>query len=393
MGAGTTTFPLGPFVDVSLERVANEELPNGKSLRVTTADGPSGGTVLLAEWLRDQCQCTTCRIAQTDERRQTPWSRPAAIVETATVEGGELTVAWEDGHRSTYNEQWATSVNTSLRRGGHDVNLWRAGHELFRCNHDEVLHNPDVRLAALEAFAQDGAVVVTGSPTEPGSVIPFVKGMNLTLLDSALGFIFDVRLDPTGYNVAYTSEALPLHNDNAQQAHPPSGQVLAMLVNDASGGETLVCDGWSVVEQLRQRDPAIIDVLASVDVGFRQYSTEADGFHRSPLVRLDNSGNVTHLRFSNQLMQPLEFDHPRLAEWYDAYRLLGQHIHDASNKVSFRLNAGDMLMVNGYRILHARTAFEASGPRHLQDVYFCTQDVFDQLSRLKGETVNAMVMS
>jgi gamma-butyrobetaine dioxygenase len=163
-----------------------------------------------------------------------------------------------------------------------------------------------------------------------------------------------------------------------------------MLVNDASGGESMIADGWCVLNKLHQLDPAAIDVLASVDAGFRQYSHNSDGFGRSPLVVRDGDGRFTHLRFSNQLLQPLAHDHPRLAEWYRAYRLLGETIHAPGNHIEFRLNAGEMLMVNGYRILHARKAFAADGPRHLQDVYFCAQDIFDHVSRLTGEAVNAM---
>jgi gamma-butyrobetaine dioxygenase len=202
-----------------------------------------------------------------------------------------------------------------------------------------------------------------------------------------------VKLDPTGFNVAYTSEALPLHNDFAQSAHPPSGQVLAMLVNDASGGESIVADGWSILERLRADDPEAIEVLASIEVGFRQYSDDADGFSRSPLVRRAPDGRFTHLRFSNQLMQPIDPGHPLIDQWYVAYRKLGRLIHDRSNSISFRLRGGDMLLVNGYRILHARDAFVADGPRHLQDVYFTTQDVSDRLAHLRGQAVNAMVRS
>ena len=59
--------------------------------------------------------------------------------------------------------------------------------------------------------------------------------------------------------------------------------------------------------------------------------------------------------------------------------------------MSFRLSAGDTLFVNGYRVLHARTAYQPDGPRHLQDVYFEMDDVFGHLARMSGEATNAMV--
>jgi gamma-butyrobetaine dioxygenase len=166
-----------------------------------------------------------------------------------------------------------------------------------------------------------------------------------------------------------------------------------MLVNDAVGGESVVVDGWGIAEQLAQRDPAAIEVLGRVAVGFRQYSTEAEGFTRQPLIKRDANGAWSHLRFSNQLRQPFAFDNPHLAEWYRAYRVLGALIADPANHVSFRLNAGDMLFVNGYRILHSRKAFVPDGPRHLQDVYFDVDDVVGNLARMTGDATNAMVIS
>jgi gamma-butyrobetaine dioxygenase len=132
-------------------------------------------------------------------------------------------------------------------------------------------------------------------------------------------------------------------------------------------------------------------VLSRVAVGFRQYSPQAEGFTRQPLIERDREGRCTHLRFSNQLMQPLPFDDPDLADWYDAYRLLGTAISDPANHVAFRLDAGDTLIVNNHRVLHAREAYVPDGPRHLQDIYFDADDVIGLLAQMTGEATNEMV--
>jgi gamma-butyrobetaine dioxygenase len=306
-------------------------------------------------------------------------------VDDGSTSEGTLTVNWADGHVSEFGANQWESIRLASNRARHTVNLWGGGYELTRVDYTETLDDLGARQQMFEAFRRDGAVVVTGTPTVPGTVIDYVRALGLAVLDSALGFIFDVKLDPAGYNVAFTSEELPPHNDNAQRAHPPSAQVLSMVVNEATGGQSIVVDGWSALDELQRLDPSAIEVLSRVEVGFRQYSTTSDGFTRAPLLRRDAAGRFTHLRFSNQLMQPLEFDHPDLAEWYRAYRLLGALISDESRQARFRLNGGDMLFVNGYRVLHARTAFVPDGPRHLQDIYFDVDDITNQLARLTGE--------
>jgi gamma-butyrobetaine dioxygenase len=359
-----------------------------------TVDFADGSVTFLSDWLRDNCQCNECRIVQTDERRWQPWTESdAPTVSDADVADGTLRIVWGSGHRSTFTpEDWA-KIHVTGSRGAWSARLWTAGYQIERYDHHQSIDDEVTRRRMFEAFRRDGAVVVTGSPTEPGTVLELLRSLGLTLRDSSLGLIFDVKLDPAGYNVAFTAEHVPPHNDNAQYTHPPSGQVLAMLVNDAQGGDSVIVDGWSVLDQLHHADPAAVDVLTRVEVGFRQYSNEADAFTRAPLVVRDRHGRFIHLRFSNQLMQPLAFDDPDLADWYRAYRLLGAAIADPANHMSFRLGAGDTLFVNGYRILHARTAFQPDGRRHLQDVYFDVDDVFGNLARMTGEATNAMAGS
>ncbi|HEX2783237.1 MAG TPA: TauD/TfdA family dioxygenase [Ilumatobacteraceae bacterium] len=391
MGVSFREIDMGPV---------GARLPGGT---VTSADATAAGVVVqftegtatfLPDWLRDNCLCHECRIVQTDERRWQPWSQSVPpVVRTVDVVDGELQIEWADGHRSKYGTAEWDKIRVTGSRGAWTARLWAAGYDIERFDHHQAIADQVTRRGMFEALRRDGAVVVTGSPTEPGTVLDLLRSLGLTLRDSSLGLIFDVKLDPAGYNIAFTAEEVPPHNDNAQYTHPPSGQVLAMLVNDAKGGNSVVVDGWSVLDRMSRDHPQALDVLARVEVGFRQYSTEADAFTRAPLVVRDRAGRFVHLRFSNQLMQPLAFDDTDLAQWYDAYRLLGAAIADPANHVSFRLSAGDTLFVNGYRVLHARTAYQPDGPRHLQDVYFDMDDVFGHLARMSGEAENAMVAS
>jgi len=375
-------------------------LPGGDVVAATPNGGRvvvefTGGTAtLLADWLRDNCLCDQCRIVQTDERRWQPWTEPLVpAVKSVQVADGRMAVEWNGGHRSVYGRTEWDKIRVTASRGSWTARLWDSAYEIERYDHDQCIADLVTRRGMFEALRRDGAVVVTGSPTEPGTVISLLQALGITLRDSSLGLIFDVKLDPAGYNIAFTAEEVPPHNDNAQYTHPPSGQVLAMLVNEANGGNSVVVDGWSVLDQLNRQHPEAIDVLSRVEVGFRQYSSDADAFTRAPLVVRDRAGRFVHLRFSNQLMQPLAFDDDELASWYEAYRLLGAAIADPANHVSFRLSAGDTLFVNGYRVLHARTAYQPDGRRHLQDVYFDMDDVHGHLARMSGEAANAMTTS
>jgi gamma-butyrobetaine dioxygenase len=204
-----------------------------------------GGSVRLhADWLRDNCRCAECRIQQTDERRFQPWVESSpAVVQRTEIEDGALVVHWASGHVSTFTRGDWDDIDRAMCRGRVSTRFWKHGHAIERFDHDLAIADLAVRRSLFEAFRRDGVVVVSDAPCAPGSVIEFLRAIGITVRDSSLGLIFDVTVDPAGYNVAYTAESVPPHNDNAQYEHPPSGQVLAMLVNDVAGGDSIVVDG------------------------------------------------------------------------------------------------------------------------------------------------------
>jgi gamma-butyrobetaine dioxygenase len=360
---------------------------DGRRVAVTF-DG--GSAEFAAVWLRDQCPCEACRILQTDERRRQPWTEAVPRAASVDVTDGRLVVAWAEGHRSAFDRAAFAAIETATKRGEFEQRLWTAADDLEHFDHDATLADDVTRRQWYEAFMRDGALVVTNAPCTPGAVEPFMRALGIVPREFALGRIFDIVRDPKGFNIAYTDEQVPPHDDFSNYTHPPSGQVLAMLANDATGGESYVVDGFQVLARLAEIDPAAVDVLARVPVGFRQYSATADAFTRAPLVRRDRDGRFSHLRFSNQLMQPLAWDDPDVDAWYDAYRTLGAMLDDEANQVVFRLEAGMWLFVQNHRVLHARKAYVPNGRRHLQDAYFDADEVTGAWARLTGEAVDAM---
>ena len=51
------------------------------------------------------------------------------------------------------------------------------------------------------------------------------------------------------------------------------------------------------------------------------------------------------------------------------HRTFAELLFDPAAQLNFRLTPGDCLILDNTRLLHARTAFEAVGGRHLQGTY------------------------
>ncbi len=334
-----------------------------------------------ALWLRDNCPCDDCRVTTTTEHRFNVADYPANMAPVAVCNGpaGVVHVDWGD-HTSTYSALWWAEMRCQATRSIPESVSWQPDFVEPRFDYQAVMHDRATELEFLDAYTTLGVAVVTGTPTEPGSVEPFISRW-APPWEVPFARIHDVAVDPAGYNIAHTAEALPPHNDMASKRSRPSGQILHMLVNEADGGNTILVDAFAIADQLTEQQ---LDVLATVPVSFRQFSATVETWARASLIRRNEVGRVIGLRYSNQLLQALDPTLPKAAEWYAAYHRLSSLIMDPANQLRFRLNSGDLLMVHGHRVLHGRTAFNpGTGARHLQDIYFDYDDVANEAYRLR----------
>ena len=195
--------------------------------------------------------------------------------------------------------------------------------------------------------------------------------------------IHNVVVDPKGYSIAHTDLAIAPHNDLVSYTWPPSVQVLHMLVNECEGGDSSIVDGFAVLDQLRRERPGMFDLLCRVPVPFRLFSDGEETSSVNPMVELDSDGNLRIIRFNNQIMQAVPLSQPRVGDFYAAYHELSTRINADRARVSFRLAAGQILLISGHRVLHGRTALRSNGRRHLQDAYFEHDNVRNHLTLLR----------
>lgn len=338
-------------------------------------------------WLRDNCNCDRCRIAQTDEKKFMLSSVPIDIEpESVEVIDDHLHVIWPDGHTTSYDGEVLRSISHD---DGIGWTTWPPDYLPHRSDYRAFMHDDDAAAEAIEQFICMGAIILHSAPTVSGTLeelAPRLGPIREVLFDR----IHDVAVDSSGYNVAHTPLPLPPHNDFASYTWPPSVQALHMLENKTDGGESIIVDGWAVLRELRDEQPGYFDLLCEIPVPFREFDDNTETYAVQPIVRCDTNGRITGLRFSNQLMQTMNPNDRRMADFYRAYHELCRRITDPAIHVTFRLQGGEILIVAAHRVLHGRRAFEAGGGRHLQDAYFEFDNVRNHLVvlRRKGSAVN-----
>ena len=95
-------------------------------------------------------------------------------------------------------------------------------------------------------------------------------------------------------------------------------------------------------------------------------------------------GELSHIRFSNRLDFVPHSDWAELENYYSAKRIFHSMINSPDYMIRFRLDAGSLLIVDNYRVLHGRTSFNTSeGNRFLQGLYIDHDSIESKYKVLK----------
>ena len=347
----------------------------------------SGGerTDLPYLWLRDNCGCNECHVAQTTEKRfhlfRVPKDlRPLQVsIERAGSEDEAISIVWPDGHRTRYR---SSEIHGLLSRPRFELRYWDGRFQPRKFDYQRFLASDSAAAELIEEFLRSGVCLLVDAPIDPDSSEQLATRLG-PIREVLFERIHNVMLDPKGYNIAHTGLAVAPHNDFTSYTWPPSVQALHMLVNECEGGESTVVDGFGLLNELRSDHPDKFDVLCEVPVPSRIFSDEYECYAVNPMVALDSDGDVRLLRFNTAQMQVIPLSEPRLGDFYAAYHELSRRVNAASAQASFRLEGGQILLCAGHRVLHGRTALRSNGRRHLQDAYFEHDNVRNHLRLLR----------
>lgn len=335
------------------------------------------------------------------------------MAETVTVSatGDHLTIRFLDGAQHRFHAVWLRdNALDPAARGAQD------GQRLISLNDVPV----DTRIQT--ATARDGAIEVSFAPEEKSLAFPsdWLK-RNAYDYDKTGGFYLPEGAQPWDNsrrdsgcapqaNAAYTRQGqraalgrygfvkLPVKNvfplnqsadsaaicpdapqmprtGKAYQTDLPELKIFYPLEKTDEIVNILLIDGFRIAERLRDNNPHGFDLLAGHPARFEHQTPEGKRLHaRRPMINIAPDGQLAGLRFDNRCVAPIvDVPFDQLTAYYTAYRQLSALIHDPAMTLPVSLNAGEALILDNKRVLHAIADGKS---QHLRTLYTGTETIF-----------------
>lgn len=345
------------------------------SLTITWNDGEQSEFYYI--WLRDNAP----------ENRHANGQK---LVDTATIDleirpklithADTIAIEWDDGTTSHFDPAW---LRATLNPQRWQPTLWDGELDTLP-SADFAAMNADQTILTkwLQGVRDYGFALVHNVPIESQALFKVVDLFGY-VRETNYGRYFDVQAVADPINLAYTGLALGGHTDNPYRNPVPTLQLLHCLQNSAAGGESTLVDGWRVAEEIRQIDPDAFGLLTTIPVKFRFRSEDADLSAESPYIQLNAHDEIIGMRFNNRSAEPFTCPPDQMLAFYRAHRLLATLLEDDRFKITFKLSAGDLFIVDNTRVLHGRTGYTGVGTRHLQGCYADKDSLLSKLAVLQ----------
>ena len=338
-------------------------------------------------WLRERANGEKFLDKGTQQRLFDPTSLNVEIgIKKAQIKNQILEIDFNDGVNSKLNiESIAQEFNKkdndihSIEKVKWDSKLKTIKNFEFK---QDLFESKDM-FNILMSFYKYGFVIIKKVPTQDNYLVKFANSIG-SVRRTNFGEHFNVKSIPNPNDLAYTSLPLAPHTDNPYRNPVPCIQILHCIINEVKGGFSTLVDGYTVSEILKKENPEFYDILTKVKVRFKFIDKDVVLEDWSELIKLDENKNFKQVRFSPRLDYVPILEKKELDLYYKARKKISDLYNSAKFRIEFKLEQGDLLMMDNHRLLHGRTEFDVNeGNRFLQGCYIEFDSTEGKLRHIK----------
>ena len=321
-------------------------------------------------WLRERAKTNELVDKYNDQRLYDPSQLDNNLqIKTASMNNGNLNIEFTDGIKFDYevnNLLYEISRKEPIEKLIFwDSKLSTKPTEIYKKD----IFETEKMYGLLQNFYKYGFVIFKKVPTEDNYIVKFANSIG-TIRPTNFGESFSVKSVPEPNDLAYTSIALTPHTDNPYRKPIPCIQLLHCLENEVKGGLSTLVDGFAVAEYLRINHKNLFQILTKTKVRFRFVDKTIILENWGELIELDNNNKIKQVRYSTRLDYVPVLKKKELEKFYEARKLIAELYASSKFEIRFKLEKGDLLMMDNHRLLHGRTSYDASeGKRYLKGCY------------------------
>jgi gamma-butyrobetaine dioxygenase len=340
-------------------------------------------------WLRDCCYCELCGDSYSSKRFFMPNDVALDVAPSAVdvSSDGHLHVTWApDGHVSRYDAEWLRQNcydNETRRQRFHEPVLWDSAlQDALPMVSFSTAHNTDRgRMDLYRKLRDFGFVVVADGSPEPGCAEKAARLVG-ELGDAEYAQVFDLTPTANTLNISHSTCPLPPHTDEPFRHTPPGVNVLGCVRPARDGGSTVLVDGFQLGDCLRKENPEGFALLSGHGQPFqRHHDGQLYRRTRARMFNLDDRGRIVGVRIQPRSAGPMDLPEELVVPFYAAHQHVCRLMLLASNQTELALKAGDSVLIDNHRVLHARTGF-ADTNRFVQICNVSREDFHDRLRLL-----------
>ena len=375
----------GDFDFYPVENHIIDSSTDGKKVEIKWDDGHLSKFHFL--WLRDNCPCCIHPDTREPIFNVVSITNDLLISSVSATQEGFLEIIWSgESHTSYFHPGWLRAHCLDLsKKTFPDPLTWDAKtkKEPDRFNWNEIISDPEIERNWLCSLIEAGCCITQNVEPSKNGLVQVAERIGV-IRETNFGLFFDVEAKIGPDTAAYTAIELPPHTDLPTREYQPGLQLLHCIKNSVTGGESILVDGFRVAEEIRTQEPETFELLTSVPWDFGNRSTITDYRWKTPMIHLDNDGEIEEVRVGNFLRVPLQVDFDLIEPMYKAYQLFETLNQDDRFKLHFRLEPGECLIFDNRRVLHARDSFDSStGERHLYGCYIERDELWSSIRMIE----------
>ena len=334
-------------------------------------------------WLRDHARDEDSWDHRSNQRKIfTAKLDPKLHIKKAILKdnGKSVDILWSDLKKPiNYTSNFFLENSNKSQKINNNIYIWDKkdiGEEIYTDFQNTITN--DGFKEFLEKLYKFGFVVIQNCKTEMSSVEKIANKIGY-VRESIFGGLWSFESNNDMADSAYTQDELRPHTDSTYSNDAPGLQLLLCCHYEATGGESIMVDGFKIAEKIYKENRDLYTLLSEIEVTGQYIGDGVFLEAKRPIFKLNSNKELVQVSFNNYDRAAFRMDDEKTLKFYDAIREFDLIANNREYQWRHILKPGELLIFNNWRILHGRGSFK--GDRKMSGCYINKED-FDSSCRM-----------